>query len=215
MKKIILFTFILFIFATNLLGQHITNVKQKIENGRIVITYDLSGNYTYNIVPLATNKDGTKIKPEVIAGDLKNVKPGKNYEMWWEPVLEGRDLQGWNISLIAKKSLMVFVKGGSFQMGSNSGESDEKPVHEVYVYDFFIGKYEVTQKQWKEIMSNNPSYFKGDNLPVERVSWYDAVEFCNKLSKKEGLTPCYGGSGKNIKCYFSANGYRLPTEAEW
>ena len=215
MKKVILSGFLLLLFSTPLLCQQISNVQQKIENGRIIITYDLSGDDIYNITLTATNKDGTKIKPEVIAGDLENVKPGKNHKIWWEPVLEGRDLQGWNISLIAKKSLMVFVKGGTFQMGSNDGEDGEKPVHTVTVDDFYIGKYEVTQKEWKEVMGNNPSYFKGDNSPVEEVSWYDAVEFCNKLSKKEGLTPCYSGSGKNTKCDFSANGYRLPTEAEW
>ncbi len=111
---------------------------------------------------------------------------------------------------------MVFVKGEfTFLMGSNDGDRDEEPVHRLRVRDFYIGKYEVTQKEWKEIMGNNPSYFKGDNLPVEKVNWYDAVEFCNKKSKKEGLTPCYSGSGKNTKCSFSANGYRLPTEAEW
>jgi formylglycine-generating enzyme required for sulfatase activity len=110
---------------------------------------------------------------------------------------------------------MVFVQGGSFKMGSNDGDSDEKPVHSVAVDAFYIGKYEVTQKEWKDVMGNNPSYFKGDNLPVEKVSWYDAVEFCNKKSRAEGLTPCYSGIGENIKCNFSANGYRLPTEAEW
>ncbi len=109
----------------------------------------------------------------------------------------------------------VFVHGGTFQMGSNDGDSDEKPIHSVTVSDFYIGKYEVTQKEWKEIMGSNPSNWKGNNLPVEKVSWYDAVEFCNKKSKAEGLTPCYTGSGKNTKCNFSANGYRLPTEAEW
>ena len=110
---------------------------------------------------------------------------------------------------------MVFVKGGTFQMGSNDGDDDEKPVHSVTVSDFYIGKYEVTQKEWKEIMDNNPSHWKGDDLPVESVSWYDAVEFCNRKSEAEGLTKCYTGSGKNIKCNFSAGGYRLPTEAEW
>lgn len=109
----------------------------------------------------------------------------------------------------------VFVKGGTFQMGSNNGGSDEKPVHSVTVSDYYIGKYEVTQKEWQEIMGNNPSNWKGDNLPVEKVSWYDAVEFCNKKSRAEGLTHCYTGSGENTKCNFSANGYRLPTEAEW
>ena len=110
---------------------------------------------------------------------------------------------------------MIFVKGGTFQMGSNNGYSNEKPVHSVTVSDFYIGKYEVSQKEWKEIMGSNPSYWKGDNLPVENVSWYDAVEFCNKKSNKEGLTRCYTGSGKNTKCNFNANGYRLLTEAEW
>ena len=110
---------------------------------------------------------------------------------------------------------MVFVEGGTFQMGSTDGDSDERPVHSVAVSGFYIGKYEVTQKEWKDIMSSNPSNWKGDNLPVEQISWYNAVEFCNKKSIKEGLTPCYTGSGKNIKCNFSAFGYRLPTEAEW
>ncbi|MDN5354274.1 MAG: hypothetical protein PWQ09_1030 [Candidatus Cloacimonadota bacterium] len=108
---------------------------------------------------------------------------------------------------------MVFVQGGSFQMGSNSSDAndDEQPVHTVSVDDFFIGKYEVTQKEWREVMGDNPSRFKGDNRPVENVSWYDAVEFCNKKSEMEGLEKCYSGRG----CDFSKNGYRLPTEAEW
>jgi formylglycine-generating enzyme required for sulfatase activity len=110
---------------------------------------------------------------------------------------------------------MIFVQGGTFQMGSNDGGSNEKPIHTVTVDDFYIGKYEVTQKEWKAVMGSNPSNWKGDDLPVEKISWYDAVEFCNKKSIQEGLTPCYSGKGKNTKCNFNANGYRLPTEAEW
>ncbi len=110
----------------------------------------------------------------------------------------------------------VLVEEGSFQMGSASGESDERPVHTVRISKpFYISKYEVTQKEWREVMGKNPSRFKGDNLPVENVSWYDAVEYCNALSRKEGLKQVYTGSGENIICDFSANGYRLPTEAEW
>lgn len=122
---------------------------------------------------------------------------------------------------------MVFVKGGTFQMGSNDGDSDEKPIHTVTVDDFYISKYEVTQKEWKVVMGNNPSNFgkltgflglvKKDleSNPVENISWYDAVKFCNKKSEMEGLEKCYKGTGENIKCDFSMNGYRLPTEAEW
>ena len=111
---------------------------------------------------------------------------------------------------------MVYVEGGTFLMGSENGEYvDEKPVHEVTVSSFYMGKYEVTQEEYQAVMGSNPSGFRGNNRPVENVSWYDAVEYCNRLSKKEGLTPCYSGSGDNITCNWNANGYRLPTEAEW
>ncbi|MDR2661558.1 MAG: SUMF1/EgtB/PvdO family nonheme iron enzyme [Treponema sp.] len=110
---------------------------------------------------------------------------------------------------------MVLVEGGTFQMGSANGESNEMPVHSVTVKSFYMGKYEVTQQEWVEIMGSNPSRFKGDTLPVEQVSWLEAVEYCNKRSIKEGLTPAYRGSGNTITCDFNASGYRLPTEAEW
>jgi len=97
---------------------------------------------------------------------------------------------------------MVHVQGGTFMMGCTAEQgsdcfSDEKPAHQVTVSSFNIGKYEVTQAQWKAVMGNNPSYFKGDNLPVENVSWDDVQEFISKLNAKTGKK------------------YRLPTEAEW
>jgi formylglycine-generating enzyme required for sulfatase activity len=96
---------------------------------------------------------------------------------------------------------MVLVPGGSFLMGSpenETGHSDkEKPRRRVTVGDFYIGKYEVTQAQWRAVMGGNPSHFKGDDLPVENVSWNDAKEFCRRLSEMTGAK------------------YRLPTEAEW
>ncbi|MCK5520832.1 MAG: SUMF1/EgtB/PvdO family nonheme iron enzyme, partial [Candidatus Marinimicrobia bacterium] len=81
------------------------------------------------------------------------------------------------------KAEMVFVKGGSFQMGSNNGDLDEKPIHSVIVSDFYISKSEVSQALYQEVMGKNPSRFKGNNRPVEMVSWYDAVKFCNELSR--------------------------------
>ena len=99
----------------------------------------------------------------------------------------------------------VLVEGGTF----NNGTAD------VTLSSFHINKYEVTQAEYKRVLGENPSYFKGDSLPVENVSWYDAVEFCNKKSKDDGLDPCYFCSGENIECNLTANGYRLPTEMEW
>ncbi len=103
----------------------------------------------------------------------------------------------------------VFVKGGCFQMGDTFGDggNTEKPVHEVCVDDFYIGKYEVTQRQWTEIMGSNPSIFKGCNdCPVEQVSWNDVQVYINKLNQKLAPADSKQGTGKK---------YRLPTEAEW
>ncbi len=91
----------------------------------------------------------------------------------------------------------VWVPEGCFEMGSNEGQSDEKPVHEVCVDGFWMGKYEVTQGEWERVMGDNPAWVKGDDHPVEHVSWDDAQSFINKLNNK--------GQG----------GFRLPTEAEW
>jgi formylglycine-generating enzyme required for sulfatase activity len=114
---------------------------------------------------------------------------------------------------------MVRINGGTFTMGSPSNEPNrmigEGPQHQVTVSSFYMGKYEVTQKEYQEVMGTNPSRFKGDNLPVEQVSWYDAVEYCNKRSQKEGLTPAYTINETNVTWNRNANGYRLPTEAEW
>ena len=107
---------------------------------------------------------------------------------------------------------MVLVEGGTFQMGA-AGVAE--PVHSVTVSGFSIAKYEVTQKEWVAVMGSNPSYSKGDDKPVEKVSWFDAVDFCNRLSVKEGLQSCYTISGTSVSCDFSKSGYRLPTEAEW
>ncbi|MDR2702565.1 MAG: SUMF1/EgtB/PvdO family nonheme iron enzyme [Spirochaetaceae bacterium] len=116
---------------------------------------------------------------------------------------------------------MVRINGGTFTMGGPAAEWDRDMYvqHQVTVSSFYMGKYEVTQKEYREIMGTNPSKFKGDNLPVEMVSWFDAVEYCNKRSQKEGLTPAYtiSGTGDNrtVTWNRNANGYRLPTEAEW
>lgn len=112
----------------------------------------------------------------------------------------------------------VLIKGGSFQMGSPDSEawrSADETQHLVTVSDFYMSKYELTQKEYEEITGNNPSNFKGDNLPLENISWLDAVAYCNARSEKDGLTPVYTIDRQNVSWDRSANGYRLPTEAEW
>ena len=117
------------------------------------------------------------------------------------------------------KGNLVLISAGPFSLGntgSYEGEYDEKPPVTIIISKpFYISKYEITQQQYKAVMGNNPSEFKGDDLPVEQVSWYDALNFCNRLSQSEGLTPCYTINGTKVTCDFEANGYRLPTEAEW
>jgi formylglycine-generating enzyme required for sulfatase activity len=103
-------------------------------------------------------------------------------------------------------------------MGSPASEPERRDAevqHRVTISGFYMGKYAVTQKEWTEVMWTNPINFKGDNLPVEMISWYEAVEYCNKRSLKEGLPGAYRGSGVAIICDFTAGGSRLPTEAEW
>ncbi len=113
------------------------------------------------------------------------------------------------------QSEMVYIQGGTFEMGSNSGDGAEAPVHTVEVSSFYMGKYEVTNKEYKRYDSGHSGCWSEDNYPVESVSWYDAVGYCNWLSDSEGLSRCYSGSGDSINLDMNKNGYRLPTEAEW
>jgi len=143
--------------------------------------------------------------------------------------------------------VMVSIPAGTFTMGSPTTEANRESnetQHSVTLSGFKMGKYEVTQEQYQAVMGTNPSYFDGSTgkepaagetqgkRPVERVSWYDALVFCNKLSIKEGLTPAYSISGKTnpadwgtvptssatwnaVVIVAGSTGYRLPTEAQW
>ena len=122
-----------------------------------------------------------------------------------QPVVQTPVTNGDNISISVKDGIsidMVRVEAGTFTMGATpemeDPNSDEKPTHQVTLTnDYYIGKYEVTQALWKAVMENNPSGFKGDNLPVENVSWNDCQEFLSKLNSVTGKK------------------FRLPTESEW
>jgi formylglycine-generating enzyme required for sulfatase activity len=111
---------------------------------------------------------------------------------------------------------LVYIPGGKFEMGSESGDKDELPLHIVNLNAFYMSAREINQKQYEAVMGSNPSEFHHDintEMPVETVSWYDAIRFCNRLSEIAGFEKCYDEN--TWQCDFSKNGFRLPTEAEW
>jgi formylglycine-generating enzyme required for sulfatase activity len=136
---------------------------------------------------------------------------------------------------------MAPVPGGTFRMGASKDPADpnfdpgaedyESPPHEVTLSPYAIAEFPITQALWTAVMGSNPARFKGEQRPVEQVSWFDAAVFCNRLSVVTDRNPCYYvgkqvyGYTKDkqwelpnkgdISCDFSANGFRLPTEAEW
>ena len=107
---------------------------------------------------------------------------------------------------------MIHIPAGSFTMGDRLGEIDERP-HAVCVDSFYVDKYLVTQREYERVTGENPARWRGSENPVEQTRWSDAVRYCNSRSALEGLRPCY--DLKTWKCDFEADGYRLPTEAEW
>jgi len=108
---------------------------------------------------------------------------------------------------------MVLIPAGTFDMGSDKGTADEAPVHKVSVNSFWMDRYEVVQEEFRKYQRPDPSHFKGQRQPLEQINWTDAASYCNDRSRADGLAPCY--DDKTWDCNFSANGYRLPTEAEW
>lgn len=108
---------------------------------------------------------------------------------------------------------MVAIPGGRFMMGSEKGGADERPVHKVWISPFLMDVYEVRQEQFKKYQLPDPSHFKNDENPLEQINWTDAALYCNDRSRAEGFEPCYDED--TWDCNFVANGYRLPTEAEW
>lgn len=140
-------------------------------------------------------------------------------------------------TIVISPGEMIYVQGGSITIGDTNGGGwfDETPTHNVTLNSFYIGKYEVTQSEYSAIMGFNPAYDHGvgNNYPAHNISWYAAIKYCNLLSIAQGYTPAYTINGStnpiewgpvptsnnviwnNASCNWNANGYRLPTEAEW
>ena len=181
----------------------------------------IQGNLSVNYKPFGADVyiDGKKVgqSPRVFNGILVGnhkveiKKDGYGTDSKTVSILEGQTaslsgvLTTHTITIPVKDGIsidMVRVEAGTFTMGATAEMEDpygdEKPTHQVTLTnDYYMGKYEVTQALWQAVMNSNPSYFKGDNLPVEQVSWDDCQEFLSKLNSITGKT------------------FRLPTEAEW
>ncbi len=132
---------------------------------------------------------------------------------------DGEDGEGRTLVAHGHGVLMVELEPGTFWMGSPEGEKgrhDDETRHKVQLaHPFLVAITPVTQAQWKAAMGENPSHVTADDLPVENISWMDALEFCNRLSALEGLQPAYRKEGGRLIWDRKAAGFRMLTEAEW
>ncbi|MFC1528933.1 formylglycine-generating enzyme family protein [Candidatus Latescibacterota bacterium] len=179
------------------------------------VTVTLSGDASGSLVV----KDGVSYSFIVEHGGNYTVTPSKT-GYTFTPVsmtfnnVASNQTQDFKTTQIAVPA-MASIPAGTFEMGDiqGGGYSNERPVHTVTLDGFEMSIYEVTQDQYEAVIGSNPFYFSGNDLPVEGVTWYDAVKFCNKLSDAAGVDRCYNES--TWVCDFTKNGYRLPKEAEW
>ncbi|MHC6203411.1 SUMF1/EgtB/PvdO family nonheme iron enzyme [Breznakiellaceae bacterium SP9] len=197
------------------------------------LTWDSAGSGVSYKVYYGTQNDASRasVLNNITSGTSMNVSgmaSVSTYYFWVTAVQNGQESGKSPVLTIRTAAVpvqpnipadMVRIQAGTFTMGSPSSEpsrdSDEVQHSVTISKAFFMGKYEVTQREWVAVMGTNPSNFKGDNLPVEQVSWFDVIDYCNKRSVKEGLAPAYTRNGDTVTWNRNANGYRLPTEAEW
>ncbi|MDD3533666.1 MAG: SUMF1/EgtB/PvdO family nonheme iron enzyme [Candidatus Cloacimonetes bacterium] len=243
MKKIV-FSIVLVMVAALGFGAApvVSDVYAEPGAGKVTITYNLVADAVCDVCMMVSDDGGLSynIYPTALVGDIgnnvSNNPPAKT--IIWNPSGDGiAEGTQYKVKVIARDNpvdnatqVQSFIKvdGGTF----NNGSSD------VIVPSFFMDKYEVTQAEYHAVMGNNPSNFSSvTNGPVESVSWFDAIEYCNRRSMQEGFTACYSYNDgteyganpanwpegwntnatnhSNVDCDWEANGYRLPTEAEW
>lgn len=196
------------------LAQTVSNVRAHQEGKNVVITYTTDFAGVIDAVYCSTDGGETWGEPlKSVTGDVHKSVPEGDHRIVWNVFadrssLTGSDIRFKVITNSAKIKVrgvsfeMVRVEGGTFHMGAtdeqgSAAEADEKPVHNVTLRSFYIGKTEVTQELWEAVMDSNPSKFKGPDLPVENVSYEECQLFVEKLSRISGRK------------------FRLPTEAEW
>ena len=225
MKKIKIITVLCFLaLAGTVKTQDVSNIRLQLNDELLVVTYDLAAIAEIEAY-ISLDSGVTWLGPlKHVTGAIgKSVTPEKDKIFVWNAQQEVGYVDVYaqlkivstvtfsdtysterNLAFTVKNVTfeMVYVEGGTFTMGCNSEEdsdceNDEKPLHEVTLPDFYIGKLEVNQSLWNAIMSQNPSDFKGDDLPVENVTWDDCLAFIKRLNK------------------ITKKNFRLPTEAEW
>jgi formylglycine-generating enzyme required for sulfatase activity len=205
--KVIIFQLVLTLLILDTYAQKVSNIRAEQRGQEIVVLYSLETNSPCEVSLLLSQDNGVTWGSPLknVSGDVgKNVSAGEK-QITWKVLEEQEHLLGDNIKfkVIASgtetfEPEMIFVEGGTFQMGNNLGDSDEKPIHSVTLKNYYIGKYEITRAQWVAIMGYKPNFGRVcDNCPVDAVSWNDIHKYVLKLNSITG------------------KGYRLPTEAEW
>ena len=207
------------------------------------ITYDVTADTPTVKVSLRISNDGGttySVPAKTFTGDIGvGVTVGQGKRIVWDAAADwyGNYSETMRFEVSADDGVsegFSLIPGGSFTMGRTSGDTDSNaPPVTVNVSEFYMAKHEVTWKLWKEVRdwarASGKGYTdlpdgagKADDHPVQTISWWDVVKWCNARSEKDGLTPCYTVNGQVMRsgstapeCNWSANGYRLPTEAEW
>ena len=255
MNKIYLILLLILCAAYLSAAPVVTNVTaiQRTDGSHIVdVNYDLAnsagGQMTIMLIGSNDNGYSWTIPCNLATGDVgQYITAGSNKQIIWNAAGEypNTSCSNFKFKVMAFDGAaapipedFVMVNGGTFTMGNTlgGGNANELPLHQVTLSSFLMGRYEVTQSEWQEIMGSNPAqgYGVGANFSVYYVSWYAVLKYCNLRSIAEGLTPVYTISGSTNPaswgvaptsqnnatwdaaiCNWTANGYRLPTEAEW
>lgn len=237
MKKIILSIILVTVAALAFAAApKVTNVVAAPGTGQVTITYNLVADGNCDVQLLISDDGGTSYPyaPTAVSGDIgSNISTGTGKQIIWHPAGDGMATgTNYRAKVIAddNSGSFVLVEGGTFHNGSSN----------VTVSDFYMDQHEVTQAEYFAVMGSNPASGSGvgSDYPVYRVHWYSAIKYCNLRSISEGLTPVYSISGSTnpdswgsvpqnnwnapnnstwdaATCNWGANGYRLPTEAEW
>jgi formylglycine-generating enzyme required for sulfatase activity len=216
-------------------------VAQQRQGTKLVdITYDVTADTATVKVTLEISRDGGQtfsVPAVTTSGALgSEIAKGNGNVITWNAGVDwdGRSSSQLRFKVVADdlRGALVYIPAGPFTMGRTSGDTDsDAPPVNVTLDQFYLGKYEVTKTEWDEvrIWGASNGYMdlatgggKASNHPVHTISWFDMVKWCNARSQKEGLTPCYTVDNSVMKTgaadptvNWTANGYRLPTEAEW